>query len=240
MRNDRGIDRKTEDAVFESYHCIKIGGIIISYLERALPANFTLTNIIYTHHLYGALIKIMLSCYNFIMNENKNEKLYENAIKNAEKVVNEKKPSDSAAGDGHVGEGQPKMKLKKDKKLIASIIVLAFGIVAAIIGVVFMILNLNTAPGLRDGEYLVDAREWVRQDEPSVIWNFTEIGRGTLTTNNHTNDYDFLWAIEGDRLMIETDWLYELENEYEYTLDMTEGRLTLSNGDAEYTFVTNQ
>ena len=36
-------------------------------------------------------------------------------------------------------------------------------------------------------------------DEPSVIWNFTEIGKGTLTTNNHENDYDFIWAIDGDR-----------------------------------------
>lgn len=71
---------------------------------------------------------------------------------------------------------------------------------------------------------------------PSVIWNFTEIGKGTLTTNAHLNDYDFIWAIEGDTLKIETNWLYELENEYKYELDQNNGILTLTEGDQTFTF----
>ena len=71
---------------------------------------------------------------------------------------------------------------------------------------------------------------------PSVIWKFTEVGKGTLTTNGHTNDYDFIWAIEDGKLKIETKWLYELEDEYEYELDKDAGSLILKAGDKEIVF----
>ena len=71
---------------------------------------------------------------------------------------------------------------------------------------------------------------------PSVFWNFTEIGKGTLTTNNHVNDYDFIWALEDGKLLIETDWLYKLEDEYEYALDQNNGTLTLTKGDETIVF----
>lgn len=74
-------------------------------------------------------------------------------------------------------------------------------------------------------------------DGTGVIWKFTEIGKGTLTTNNHKNDYDFKWAMEDGRLMMQTNWLYELDNEYDYTLDQGAGVLTLSDGENEYRFV---
>ena len=73
---------------------------------------------------------------------------------------------------------------------------------------------------------------WEREDAPSVVWNFTEIGKGTLTTNGHQNDYDFIWAIDGDKIKIETDWLYALDDEYIYTLDQSAGVLTL--GDVNF------
>lgn len=70
-----------------------------------------------------------------------------------------------------------------------------------------------------------------------VVWQFTEIGKGTLTTNNHVNDYDFKWALEDERLIIQTDWLYKLDNEYTYVLDQGAGTLVLSDGEKEYKFV---
>ena len=70
-----------------------------------------------------------------------------------------------------------------------------------------------------------------------VIWTFTEIGKGTLTTNNHLNDYDFVWALEDGRMIVQTEWLYELDDEYEYELDQSAGTLTLSDGENEYQFV---
>lgn len=70
-----------------------------------------------------------------------------------------------------------------------------------------------------------------------VIWQFTDIGKGTLTTNNHKNDYSFAWALEDGRMIVQTDWLYELDNEYDYTLDQGSGVLVLSDGEHEYRFV---
>ena len=76
--------------------------------------------------------------------------------------------------------------------------------------------------------------------ELSVIWKFTEIGKGTLTTNNHQNDYEFIWALEDGKLKIETKWLYELDNEYDYKLDQKAGTLTLTDDDESFQFVVNQ
>lgn len=76
--------------------------------------------------------------------------------------------------------------------------------------------------------------------DSGVIWRFTEIGKGTLTTNNHLDDYNFIWALEGSMLKIETKWLYTLENEYSYSLDQSGGVLTLTDGDKEYRFVKLQ
>ena len=72
--------------------------------------------------------------------------------------------------------------------------------------------------------------------EPGVIWKFTEIGKGTLTTNNHINDYDFIWSLKDGKLLIETAWLYDLNNEYEYELNQGNGTLTLKDGDKEFNF----
>lgn len=134
------------------------------------------------------------------------------------------------------------------KKQILSITIFIIGIIALITGIVFLVLRFTGSSAVQDGEYLISAKEWTLEDgtncadeatncAPSVIWKFTEIGKGTLTTNNHTNDYDFIWAIEDGTLKIETSWLYDLENEYQYQLDQSAGVLTLTDGDTEYKFV---
>ena len=118
-----------------------------------------------------------------------------------------------------------------------SLIVFIIGLLTLIAGVVFLIVRLSAGPSIADGEYLVSVGEWKEQDEPSVIWNFTEIGKGTLTTNNHTNDYDFIWAIEDGKLKVNTEWLYTLNDEFDYTLDQNGDILTLTRGDETFTFV---
>ena len=136
------------------------------------------------------------------------------------------------------------------KKQILSIVTLIIGIIVLIVGVVFLVLRLTSSNEIQDGEYLVSAKEWTLVNDtncsneaanciPSVIWKFTEIGKGTLTTNNHINDYDFIWALEDDTLKIETSWLYDLENEYQYKLDQSAGILTLTDGDTEYNFAAS-
>lgn len=118
-----------------------------------------------------------------------------------------------------------------------SIVLFIIGIIALVAGAVFLIVRLVAKPAVADGEYLVTVGEWVEQDAPSVVWNFTEPGKGTLTTNAHTNDYDFVWGIDDGKLQIRTDWLYTLDNEYSYTLDQSSNTLTLKNGDEEIQFI---
>lgn len=120
---------------------------------------------------------------------------------------------------------EPKNSKKTDKKPIFSIITLVIGIITLIIGVVILVLALNRAPDTQDAETLVATGSWQREDEPNVIWNFTEVGKGSLTTNAHTNDYNFIWAIGGDELKIETEWLYTLNDEFEY--EIKDGKLIL-------------
>ena len=136
------------------------------------------------------------------------------------------------------------------------------GLITLVGGVVFLIIRLTAGPSVADGDFLVSVGEWKLQggecsqakcgenekclgadgnpvvvcDGDSVVWKFTEIGKGTLTTNNHVNDYDFIWAIEDDKLKIETEWLYTLNNEYEYELDQAAQTLVLKNGSDEIKF----
>ena len=128
-------------------------------------------------------------------------------------------------------------KSKKQTKKYTGLIVMLVGILVCIAGLVFLLINIFTGPGLRDAEYLVEVGQWVRKDEPAVIWNFTEIGKGTLTTNSHTNDYGFIWAISGDTLEIETNWLYRLNDNYVYEVDQSAKTLTLTSDDKEIVFV---
>lgn len=107
---------------------------------------------------------------------------------------------------------------KPNKKPIAGIAVLVVGLVTLVAGIVSLAITLIKAPGAQDAETLVATGSWQREDEPSVIWNFTEIGKGLLTTNSHTNDYDFIWAMEDGKLKIETNWLYTLNDEFEYKI----------------------
>ena len=118
-----------------------------------------------------------------------------------------------------------------------SLIVMIIGLITLVVGVVFLIIRLTAGPSVADGEYLVSVGEWAEQGEPGIVWNFTEIGKGTLTTNNHTNDYDFAWALEDGKLKIDTEWLYTLNNEFDYTLDQNGNMLTLTSGGEEIIFV---
>ena len=127
-------------------------------------------------------------------------------------------------------------KKTKNKKKVASISVFCIGIITLIVGVVFLVLALTKGASVQDGEYLVSAENWVLEDADGVIWDFTEVGKGTLTTNNHLNDYDFIWAIKDGKLLIETDWLYDLNNEYEYALDQGAGVLTLTDNGETHVF----
>ena len=126
---------------------------------------------------------------------------------------------------------------KVDKKKIGGIIVFILGLITLAGGVTFLLITLLKGPDVRDAEYLVEVGAWEREGEPTVIWNFTEIGKGTLTTNFHINDYNFIWRIDGDTLKIETDWLYDLNDEYTYKLDQGKNTLTLTSASGDINFV---
>lgn len=131
---------------------------------------------------------------------------------------------------------QTKTRNPEKKKKIVSISVLVIGLMVLIGGIVMLAINVIKSSQAADGDYLVSAGDWTLEGGESVIWDFTEIGKGTLTTNNHTNDYDFIWAIEDGKLLVETDWLYDLENEYDYSLDQGSKTLTLTADGKTYTF----
>ena len=157
-----------------------------------------------------------------------------------------------------------------EKKKRFAFIVFIIGILVLVFGLVLILLKLvNIDDRMQDGEYLVEKKEWALvhtsttdepwstgtefitncgsggvetncRDEVEVIWQFTEIGKGTLTTNDHLNDYDFIWALEDGKLKIETSWLYPLENEYEYELNQESGLLKLADGEKFYYFTAIQ
>ena len=170
----------------------------------------------------------------------KNNDISAEALASAFQGDNKKKSSPEAKS--------PKPKGQKNKKKTISIIVLILGIISLIAGLVALIICLTKGAAISDAEYLTSAKEWRLETdtncgdncESGVIWKFTEVGKGTLTTNNHTNDYSFIWALDGDTLKINTDWLYSLNNEFTYKLDKSAGTLTLETEDEKVTFVRVQ
>lgn len=126
--------------------------------------------------------------------------------------------------------------MKKQLPLITFII----GLATLVAGGVFLIINLFfSQPQTADAEYIVQIGAWSEEGtNGSVIWNFSEIGKGTLTTNAHINDYNFIWSLENETLKVETAWLYDLNNEYTYILDQSESKLTLTDSNSKtYIFV---
>lgn len=120
---------------------------------------------------------------------------------------------------------------KKSKKWPLAVFIL--GIIALVVGLSVLIVKLISSPAVADAEFLVSNSKWVREDEPSVLWDFTEIGKGSLTTDGGVTNYDFIWALEGNKLKIETSWLYEINDEFNYSLDQGTKTLTISNGETE-------
>ena len=122
-------------------------------------------------------------------------------------------------------EGEPEKVVEKaketkaEKRRVLPVITFLIGLVVLATGVVFLAVKLVQRSSASDAERLVEIGTFVKDGEDGVIWQFTEVGKGTLTTNNHTNDYDFIWAIEDGKLKIETAWLYDLNDEYAYKID---------------------
>lgn len=122
-------------------------------------------------------------------------------------------------------EGEPEevaekaKETKVEKRRVLPVITFLIGLVVLAAGVAFLVVKLAQRSSTSDAERLVEIGTFVKDGEDDVIWQFTEVGKGTLTTNNHTNDYDFIWAIEDGKLKIETAWLYDLNDEYAYKID---------------------
>ena len=132
--------------------------------------------------------------------------------------VEEKKPEKSKA-----------KKISGKKKMPIAVFVV--GVIAMIGGLSFLIYKLVAGPAAADADFLINAGEWVEEDEPSVIWRFTEVGKGTLTTDGHQTDYDFIWALENGKIKVETAWLYKLEDTFGYSLDQGSKTLTFKDED---------
>ena len=131
-------------------------------------------------------------------------------------------------------------KPKKSAKKIISIIIFIIGLVTLAAGAVIFLLDWLKKPAVEDAEYFVSIGEWVEEDSDNVIWKFTEIGKGTLTANGHLDDYDFIWSLEGNKLKIETAWLYDLNDEFTYTLNQKENTLKLESDGKTVTFVPKE
>lgn len=125
-------------------------------------------------------------------------------------------------------DAEPVVEEKKGK-----IAIFVVGLVVLIGGLAFLIYKLIAGPSKADAEFLISSGEWVEEGESSVIWDFTEVGKGKLTTDNHQTNYDFVWSLDGGKLKIETNWLYGVEDEFEYSLDQGSKTLTLKNKDKD-------
>lgn len=135
-----------------------------------------------------------------------------------------------------------KSKKKPAKKKKWPIAVFALGMIALAAGVAVLVVRLTGQSPVADTEYLVTAGEWVRDDQPTVVWAFENEGKGTLTTDGGQNHYNFAWALNSGKMSIKTSWLYDLNDEFQYEIDKNAGTLTISDDEKniKITFRKNQ
>lgn len=124
----------------------------------------------------------------------------------------------------------------KKRAFAISIAVFVVGALTLIGGGIFLTVRLLDQAKAADATKLVEVGAWQSSENPEIIWTFTEIGKGTLTTNNHQNDYDFAWVLDKDTIKIETDWLYTLQDSYTYSLDQGAEIFTVKTESGEINF----
>ena len=134
------------------------------------------------------------------------------------------------------------VKKKKSKKpLIFTLVVLAVLIAGAATFYFLYWKNREPVVVLTDAEILAETKSWEKSGAETVIWTFNPDGTGELTTNK-SNYYDFTWALESGEpalLKIQTAWLLELSDTFEFTLNRETKSFTVKNqsDDTESTFV---
>lgn len=145
-------------------------------------------------------------------------KAFEGESKADVKAATREAEEKATKADAKVTKADAKVSEPKKKRALPIVTFLA-GLAILIAGVVFLVIKLAERNAVSDAERLVELGTFIKDGEEGVVWQFTEIGKGTLTTNNHLNDYDFIWAIENGKLKIETAWLYDLNDEFSYKID---------------------
>lgn len=126
---------------------------------------------------------------------------------------------------------EKKLKKKKSKKskkpLIITLIIVGVLLVAGLV-YYFFFFSKGTKIVLSDSDYLIETKSWEKVDAPTVIWVFNENGKGELTTNK-SNYYDTTWSLKGSTLEISTEWLYDLNDSFEISIDRGEKSFTVKN-----------
>ncbi|MBQ3293699.1 hypothetical protein IJG96_01010 [Candidatus Saccharibacteria bacterium] len=142
-------------------------------------------------------------------------------------------PMNPADKIDQVAGTKPKKHLPKKAKLaliISAAVLAAAGIVVALF--LFVFKHEEPEIVLTDRDYLI-AHAWEKQGAPTVIWTFRTDGSGEITTNKQ-NYYSMKWSLEQDTLLsIKTDWLYELNNSFDFAYDKDSDSFTVKNKDDE-------
>ena len=115
---------------------------------------------------------------------------------------------------------------KKLKRIIIISVAVFLVLILGGTGLYFY-LHRDTSAPLSDADFLVSVGTWEKSGTSKVKWIFKEDGKGSLTTNDALNFYDFTWTLENGTLKIVTDWLYTLEDEFSFTLNREEESFTV-------------
>lgn len=115
---------------------------------------------------------------------------------------------------------------KLKKIIIISVSIFLFLILGGT-GLYFYLNREKPSTPLSDADFLVSVGTWEKSGASKVKWIFKENGKGSLTTNDALNFYDFTWTLDNGTLKISTDWLYTLEDEFSFTLNREENSFTV-------------
>ncbi len=124
--------------------------------------------------------------------------------------------------------------MKKPVKIIIGIIV-AVGIVFGAIKLTEFITKRNISViNMSSADFLIYESPWTRSDNPNVIWEFQEGGKGKITSGDGTETYDMTWKVENDKtLIVKTTWYSEVTDKLTLTTDREKLTFTITNPEDE-------
>lgn len=149
--------------------------------------------------------------------------------------MNPMSPMNPADKIDQIAGTKPKKHLPKKAKLALIISGAVLAAAAIVVVLILFVFKKDEPVIVKTDQDILTAHAWEKDGAPTVIWTFHTDGSGEITTNK-SNYYNMKWSLEQGEgesatqtLKITTNWLYDLDDSFIFSLNRDEDTFTVKN-----------